>query len=272
MQSPRSRRHCSDRRAAGYPSDGRFAGGRSSGVRLQTVNGAFEGVPPVPDLRRRPGCSGCLLRGALFLTFVVAIAAGLHYGSLYIDKRLYPWAYPDSGRPLLVDTWVGRFTTRGGYELAMLIDIELKPLNPERPPRFNFGGAIRRPKLFRDYGADTLSARVFVCDGPGSVRRMTAAGRAYDNRASRFLLWAHPIEDAPPPGLSPSQMHGRWDGGNTIAIQASLHLSYGKGAISSSDDPDIGPRTTPLTLRRGTEAAFDSLCAQLDPSRARRIR
>ena len=69
----------------------------------------------------------------------------------------------------------------------------------------------------------------------------------------------------------PSQVYGRWDGGNTMAIQASLRLSKGKGTISSSDDPDNGPRTTPLTLRRGTEAALHSLCAQLDPSRARRI-
>lgn len=151
------------------------------------MKGAFEGVPPVPDLRRGPGCSGCLIRGALLLTFVLAISAGLHYASLYVDKRRYPWAYPDSGRPLLVDTWVGRFTTRGGYELAMLIGIELTPL--KRPRSFNFGGPIPRPRLFRMYGADTLSARVLVCDGPGIVRRMRAAGRAYDNRASRFFLW-----------------------------------------------------------------------------------
>lgn len=67
-------------------------------------------------------------------------------------------------------------------------------------------------------------------------------------------------------------MHGRWEGGNTIAIQASLSLLDGKGGLWSSDDPDIGPRRTPLILRRGTEATFDALCAQLDPSRARRTK
>jgi hypothetical protein len=67
----------------------------------------------------------------------------------------------------------------------------------------------------------------------------------------------------PPEGLAPSHLYGWWDGSDSLALEASLYLRRGASAISKSDDPDTGLERTPLTLRRGTAAAFDSLCGRL---------
>jgi len=55
-------------------------------------------------------------------------------------------------------------------------------------------------------------------------------------------------------------MKGRWGGGDTIDLSVSLYMRKGKSAISSTGDPDTGPDQH-VTLRRGTEAQFNSLCS-----------
>jgi hypothetical protein len=42
-------------------------------------------------------------------------------------------------------------------------------------------------------------------------------------------------------------------------LVVSLYLRKGKSAISSTADPDTGPDQK-VTLERGTDAKFDSLC------------
>ena len=76
-------------------------------------------------------------------------------------------------------------------------------------------------------------------------------------------LGTSPTDTLPPPeGLAPSHLYGRFDGSDSLALEASLYLRQGKAAISGSDDPDTGRRTR-LTLRRGTEATFTALCDRL---------
>jgi hypothetical protein len=150
---------------------------------------------------------------------------------------------------------VGPFTTRSGKRLAMLVDIQLVPLGRDEKGT---------PIIRTDRHGGWLEARVLVCDGPGRVRHLEASGRPNDNQASRFHLATSPTDSGPPPeGLAPSHIYGRWDGADSLALEASLYLRRGKSAISKSDDPDTGLNKTPLTLRRGTDAAFTTLCSRL---------
>ena len=202
-------------------------------------------------MKRKSGCGPGLIGLGLLIGFVF----GEHYLAMYIDKRRFPWAYADSGRPLLVGTWVGAFTTRSGNRLAMLLDMQLVPLGRDEKGT---------PIIRTDRHGGWLEARVLVCDGPGRVRHLAAWGRPNDNQASRFHLGTSPTDSGPPPeGLAPSHIYGKWDGAESLALEVSLYLRRGKSAISKSDDPDTGLRRTPLTLRRGTDAAFTALCSQL---------
>jgi hypothetical protein len=103
---------------------------------------------------------------------------------------------------------------------------------------------------------------VLVCAAPRRVQHFTAWGEPADDAASRFHLSLSPADSVPPDGLAPSHIRGRWDGGDSLALEASLYLRRGKSAISSTDDPDTRG-DTPVTMTRGTEAAFDSLCSRL---------
>ena len=150
-------------------------------------------------------------------------------------------------------TWVGPFTTASGKRLAMMVDIDLVELGRNR----------RYTPIIRTRRHSWLEGRVLVCDGPGRVRHLEASGEPNDDRASRFHLATSPTDSMPPEGLAPSHLYGRWDGGDSLALEASLYLRRGKSAITKSDDPDTGLKNTPLTLRRGTEATFTEVCARL---------
>ena len=202
-------------------------------------------------MKRKSGC-GCV-PGLLGLGLLFAVVVGGHYLAIEIDRRRFPWGYADSGTPPLVGTWVGPFTTRSGKRLAMMIDIELVPL----------GRGRRSTPIIRTRRHGWLEGRVLVCDGPGRVRRLEASGEPNDNGASRFHLGTSPTDSLPPEGLAPSHLYGRFDGSDSLALEASLYLRRGTSAITQSDDPDTGLKNTPLTLRRGTEAMFTSACGRL---------
>ena len=202
-------------------------------------------------MKRKSGC-GCV-PGLLGLGIFLALVIGGHYLAINIDKRRFPWGYADSAQPPLVGTWVGPFTTGSGKRLAMMIDIELVPLGRDR----------RYTPIVRTRRHGWLEGRVLVCDGPGRVRYLEASGEPNDDRASRFHLATSPADSLPAPeGLAPSHLYARWDGTDSLALEAALYLRRGKSAITQSDSPDTG-RNTRLTLRRGTEATFTALCNRL---------
>ena len=100
-----------------------------------------------------------------------------------------------------------------------------------------------------------------VCTIPGGVRRFEAEGKPYDTKAaSRFHLAMSPSDSVAPDGLSPSHIQGRWGGGDSVDLAVSLYMRKGKSAITNTADPDTGPDQH-VTLKRGTEAQFNSLCA-----------
>jgi hypothetical protein len=186
--------------------------------------------------------------------FVVIVVFALAMEALgrTIDRARFPWGYPESGRPALAGTWVGPLVTASGQRLGMLMDLELAPLDRGR----------RRAPLFRTRRSHWLEGRVLVCTIPGGgVRRLKASGKPDDTgTASTFRLGTSPADTIGPDGLSPSTMKGRWGGGDTIDLSVSLYMRKGKSAISSTGDPDTGPDQH-VTLRRGTEAQFNSLCS-----------
>ena len=203
-------------------------------------------------MTRKSGC-GCG-PGLLGLGLLLAVVVGGHYLAIEIDRRRFPWGYADSGKPPLVGTWIGPFTSGSGKRLAMLIDIELVPLGRDR----------RGTPIIRTDRHSWLEGRVLVCDGPGRVRHLEASGEPNDSRASLFHLGTSPMDSLPSSdGLAPSHLYGHFDGSDSLALEASLYLRRGKSAITGSDDADTGLKRTPLTLRRGTEATFTALCGRL---------
>lgn len=202
---------------------------------------------------KRKRISGCGSWVLLF-AFLAAMSFGTSYVAEQIDRRRFPWGYADSGKPALVGTWMGPVTTGRGQRLGMLLDMELAPLDRGR----------RYPPIIRTSRNNWLEGRVLVCAAPGRVQHFTAWGEPDDGAASRFYLSLSPADSVPPDGLAPSHIRGRWDGRDSLALDASLYLRRGKSAISSTDDPDTGG-DTPVTMKRGTKAAFDSLCGRLRP-------
>lgn len=199
-------------------------------------------------MKRKSGCASWLLA----LAGICAFALGLDAIGKRMDRARFPWGYKDSARPALADTWVGTMVTGSGQRLGMMMDIELAPLDR---------GRRRRTPIIRTPKSHWLEGRVLVCTIPGSIRRFEADGKPYDTKAaSRFHLAMSPADSVPPDGLSPSHIQGRWGGGDSVDLAVSLYMRKGKGAVTSSADPDTGPDQH-VTLKRGTEAQFNSLCA-----------
>lgn len=199
-------------------------------------------------MKRKSGCASWLLA----LAAICAFALGMDAIGRRMDRARFPWGYKDSGRPALADTWVGTMVTGSGQRLGMLMDIELAPLDR---------GRRRRSPIIRTQRSHWLEGRVLVCTIPGGIRRLEADGKPYDTKAaSRFHLATYSADSLAPEGLAPSHIQGRWGGGDSVDLSVSLYMRKGRAAITNSADPDTGPDQH-VTLKRGTEAQFDSLCA-----------
>lgn len=210
-----------------------------------------------PDRRDTP--TGAVMRnnkrqaqyaGWIFLLgFIIIFGVVLPWITDRVDRWRFPWGYPEFGSSL-TGVWVGPLVTGTGKRLGMLIDMELVPLH--------YGSG--RPEIIRTYRSYWLEGDVLVCAKPGRVQHFYASGKPEDTRtASRFHLSMTQGDTEPLDGLSPSYIQGRWNGKDSLTLAVSLYLRKGKSAISDSADPDIGGPTS-VTLRRGTEADFESLC------------
>jgi len=199
--------------------------------------------------KSRRGCLSSLFPIALLFAFVL----GLDLIAKRIDRWRFPWGYTDTGGSTLAGTWVGPVTTGSGKRLAMLVQMQLAPLDRGR----------RHTPIIRTGRNGWLEGRVLVCTTPGRVQHLEASGSPDDKKAgSRFHLATSPTDSIPVDGLAPSHIKGTWAGGDSIDVLLSLYLRRGKSAISSTADPDTGP-DTPATLKRGTEAEFTSLCTRV---------
>ena len=199
-------------------------------------------------MKRKSGCASWLVAIAVLCAFALGLGA---IGNR-MDRARFPWGYKDSGRPALADTWVGTVVTASGQRLGMLMDVELAPLDR---------GRRRRTPIIRTQRSRWLEGRVMVCTIPGGIRRFAANGKPSDTKAaSRFHLAMSPSDSVAPDGLSPSHIQGRWNGGDSVDLAVSLYMRKGNSAITNSADPDTG-RDQQVTLKRGTEAQFNSLCA-----------
>ena len=202
-------------------------------------------------MKRRSGC----LQGILLIALVGVFVLGIQFAGNQLDRRRFPWGYETPGSPTLAGTWVGPVTSGSGQRLAMLIEMRLAPLDYKR----------RRSQFIRTRRSTWLIGRVVTCNGRMGPQVYELNGQPDgDNRnASRFRLSMYPENDTSAyEGLAPSHMQGRWPGKDSIDLLVSFHLRKNRSAISSTDDPDTG-RDTPVTLERGTEADFNSLCGRL---------
>ena len=194
--------------------------------------------------------SGC---GSILVALVVVAAVAFAFTTLAdrLDKWRFPWGYADSGRPTLIGTWVGPIRTGSGRRVTMLVDIQLVPLDHRRRRRGSF-----RTRLSRWLGGDAL-----VCAGPGIVKRFTLRGAPDDERAaSRFHLAVTPADSVRADGLAPSHIGGRWSGGDSISVAVTFVMRRGTSVAHGGPDPDMNT-DAPGTLRRATQAEFNSLCS-----------
>lgn len=200
-------------------------------------------------MKRKSGCASWIL----LIVVLLAVTLGMDYVAKRIDLWRFPWGYAESGKPTLTGTWVGPMTTGSDQRLGMLVEIQLAPLDYHR----------RHSTIIRTRRNSWLLGRVLVCGNSPLVQHFTGSGKPDDEAtASRFHLGLSPSDSVPPDGLAPSHIRGRWDGRDALALEASLYLRRGKSAISSSADPDT-KGDAPVTLRRGTDADFNSLCNRL---------
>lgn len=196
--------------------------------------------------------------GCLLVVVVLAVATGgMQFIWTRIDQRRFPWGYPESGKPTLVGTWVGTMTTGGGVRRGVYMDLRLEPL------RFGDNSRSRRrrgSRAFRNLRNPNFEGEIRLCGGPREQRFSINTGTAEDGEASRFRIGLYPADSTPPDGLAPSHIRGRWNGRDSLALEADVHLRRGTSAISSTDDPDTGKPAT-LGMTRGDEAQYRALCA-----------
>ena len=202
-------------------------------------------------MKRRSGClSGCLPL-VLVVVCMVALSFGMQKLAWRIDAWRYPWGHPETGGKTLTGAWAGAVTTGSSHRFGVLVSMHLAPIDSGRR---GVGRIIRTPR------SHWLTGRVLLCPSDGHVRRFTAWGKPDDERTgSRFHLALYPADSVPADGLAPSDIKGRWEGGDSVTVALSLYLRRGKSAISSSNDPDTGG-DTPATLRRAIDADSASLC------------
>jgi hypothetical protein len=200
--------------------------------------------------RRRP------LRTAGILVLTVAalalLSGGIQFMWTRIDQHRFPWGYPELGGPALVGTWVGTLTMPGGVRRGVYMDLQLEPIDL-------FDGGRRY--AIRSLTRSNFEGEVRLCGGERLQTFDILNGSARDNAASQFYVGLYPADSVPPDGLAPSHFRGRWDGHDSLTIEADVHIRRGQSAMSTGVDPSgLKPR---LGMTRGDEAAFGSLCARM---------
>lgn len=208
-----------------------------------------------PARRRKSparSAAGC----ALVLAGLFLFTSAMELFWTRVDERRFPWAYEGSGQLTLTGTWVGTLATGGGARRGVYLDLRLEPLD--------FEGRTKR--MYRRDRSSKLEGDARLCAGAGREQRFTFTGNNADDAAARFHLGLRVADSVPPDGLAPSHMRGRWNGRDSLALEADVYLRRGASAISSTDDPHTGPPAT-VGLHRGGEAEYRTLCARLPKSR-----
>lgn len=202
--------------------------------------------------RKRGGCLRTLGGFVLVIAVVLLFGKAMELFWMRLDERRFPWGYPRAGRATLVGMWVGTLVTGGGTRLGLFVDIRMVPAVIT---------STRGRTRVRSERQGKLEGEVRLCTATGHVQRFTANGDTQDDRAAaHFYLSLYPADIPPADGLAPSHLRGRWAGGDSIALEADVHLRTGTAASSSTGDPDTG-QTAAASLHRAGEAKFAALCS-----------
>ena len=195
-------------------------------------------------MKKRPNFISLIL----VIGIILAIAFGA--GPL-LDRLFLPWAFERADGPALPGVWVGSLTTTTGHQHGVILEMYL----PE--PKGRRG--LRRDWRTNPYGE--LAGTLRMCNASGLVRSYTIEGSPDDRNASRMHFYSTPVEKPVPEGLTSNWFNGAWDGGNTLDFTVSFHWEKGGAAISGPDYPDTEGNPT-LKMTRGSEAEFQSICAE----------
>jgi hypothetical protein len=188
---------------------------------------------------------------ALLVGGLTLFSVGIEFMWTKLDQYRFPWGYPELGDPALIGTWVGTLTMPDGVRRGVYMDLELEPIDMVDARRY----------AIRSLDRSNFEGEVRLCGGDRVQRFDILNGSARDNAASQFYVGMYPADSNPPDGLAPSHFRGRWDGRDSLAIEADVHIRRGQSSMSTGDDPN-GPKPR-LGMRRGGEGAFNALCARL---------
>ena len=168
---------------------------------------------------------------------IFAVAGGL---DLITDALFFPWVF---AKPPLLDEWTGRLVAGNGDALTLTLTLRRQDTNS--------GGE-------RCVRCNQIEGTAATCDAQGRVRRYRISGSPRDRQGRELHLGAMPDVDPPLDGLELDTLIGRWNGVDTLDLNADFHWRRGRSAISSTNDPATQP--VPARLSRKTGAAVDVPC------------
>jgi hypothetical protein len=155
------------------------------------------------------------------------------------DALFFPWVF---ARPPLLDDWTGRL--RAGNGDTLTIGLTLRRTTSDSPE-----GCVR---------CNQIEGAAATCDAQGRLRRYRISGSPRDRHGRELHLGAVPDADPPPDGLELDTLIGRWDGADTLQLDADFHWRRGTSAIGSTGDPATQP--VPVRLSRATGLSLDAVC------------
>jgi hypothetical protein len=188
----------------------------------------------------------------LFATFILFPALNDGWDGL-LDA---PWAHSWSGRPTLTGTWTGKFTSPGGDEFAVLLDI--------RRAKHTDGTYYNE----KGVGAH-IDGQAQWCDNQGrQAGNIPIAGSVppsftigYRDHLDRVHVVLEYV-DPPQGGPLPHEFNGSWQT-DTLKVNPKFALADGRNLIVSSSDVDLANSIT-IVLKKGDPGTFDALCKKLN--------
>lgn len=190
-----------------------------------------------------------LIATVIVFGFILAIA---FLSGPLLDRLFLPWAFASADHLALPGVWVGTLTTSTGGHRGVVLEMYL----PE--PKGRRG--LRRDWRTAPYGE--VAGTLQMCGGDGQMRSYTIEGNPDDRQATHLHFYSTPAEKPAPEGLTSNWYKGTWDGADKLSFSVTFHWEKDGAAISGADYPDTnGPAT--LTMTRGDQAQFQSLCAEM---------
>jgi hypothetical protein len=211
--------------------------------------------PSKPRKRGRT-CLGC---GAALLIVLLAVF-GLYFFNTVWDALVdAPWAHALNGRPTLTGTWTGEFTSPGGIQFAILLDIHRA--------RNSDGTYYNERKV-----GEHIDGQAQWCDSQGHhIANIPIAGDVppsfnlgYRDHLDQVHIVLDYVNPPPTGGILPHEFNGGWQV-DTLTTKPKFAESNGANLVVTSSDSDPANLMT-VVLKKGNQSAFDALCKRISGS------